>query len=71
MDNFANTRRGSRFFDMDLPKIASQLERIAEALETQNKIEEKKLLFEQKKFLRENKQPTFLDDLKPEDFKSE
>jgi hypothetical protein len=52
---FHTTRRGSKFYDFDVPKLAEQLERIANAMEAQNKIEEKKLLLEQKKYLNENK----------------
>jgi hypothetical protein len=55
MDDFFKTRRGTKFFDMDLPKLASQLERIAEALEKKNIIEEKRLVLEHKKFIKENK----------------
>lgn len=67
MEDFAKTRRGTKFFDLDLPKIASQLERIAEQLERKNQIEEKRLVLEQKKFLRENKQPNFEPDNEIED----
>jgi hypothetical protein len=56
MEEFARTRRGSKFFDADLPKIASMLERIAIGLEEKNKIEEKKLILEQKKWLKENRE---------------
>jgi hypothetical protein len=62
MEDFAKTRRGTKFFDFDLPKIASQLERIAEQLERKNQIEEKRLVLEQKKFLKENKLPNFESD---------
>jgi hypothetical protein len=55
MDDFSKTRRGTKFFDLDLPKIASQLERIAESLEKKNLIEEKRLLLEQRKFIKENR----------------
>jgi hypothetical protein len=58
MDDFSRTRRGSKFFDADLPKIASQLERIAEAMERKNLIEEKRLLLEQKKWAKEKKGET-------------
>jgi len=71
MEDFSKSRRGTKFFDFDLPKIAEQLERIASHLEKKNQIEEKRLILEQKKFLRENKQPNFLDNLNSEDFKSE
>jgi len=50
MEEFARTRRGQKLFDLDLPKIANQLERIADALEKKNLIEEKKLILEKKKF---------------------
>ena len=55
MDDFSKTRRGTKFFDLDLPKIASQLERIAEAMERKNILEEKRFLFEQKRFVKENR----------------
>ena len=38
--NFHSTRRGSKFYDFDIPKLTEQLERIANALEGKNKIEE-------------------------------
>jgi hypothetical protein len=52
---FNATRRGSKFYDFDIPKLADQLERIANALENKNKIEEKRLVLEHKKLLKENK----------------
>jgi len=33
MEDFSKSRRGTKFFDFDLPKIAEQLERIASHLE--------------------------------------
>jgi hypothetical protein len=54
MEDFAKTRRGAEFFDYNLPKIAAQLERIANALERKNTIEEKKLVFEQKQYRKDN-----------------
>jgi hypothetical protein len=39
MEDFAKTRRGAEFFDYNLPKIAGQLERIANAMERKNAIE--------------------------------
>jgi len=53
--NFHSTRRGSKFYDFDIPKLTEQLERIANALEGKNKIEEKRLILEQKKLLKETK----------------
>lgn len=53
--DFHTTRRGSKFYDLDVPKLAEQLERIANALEKQNAIEEKKLVLEQKKLIKESK----------------
>ena len=53
--NFHSTRRGSKFYDFDIPKLTEQLERIANALEGKNKIEEKRLVLEQKKLLKESK----------------
>ena len=50
--NFHSTRRGSKFYDFDIPKLTEQLERIANALEGKNKIEEKRLVLEQKKLNR-------------------
>ena len=61
MDDFFKTRRGTRFFDMDLPKLTSQLERIAEALEKKNIIEEKRIVLEHKRYLKENKKENNLD----------
>ena len=52
--NFHSTRRGSKFYDFDIPKLTEQLERIANALEGKNKIEEKRLVLEQKKLIKEN-----------------
>ncbi len=54
MEDFAKSRRGMEFFDFNLPKIASQLERIANAMERKNSIEEKRLLMEQKQYRKEN-----------------
>jgi hypothetical protein len=54
MDDFLKSRRGAEFFDYNLPKIASQLERIANAMERKNAIEEKRLLMEQKQFRKDN-----------------
>jgi hypothetical protein len=54
MEDFAKSRRGTEFFDYNLPKIASQLERIADAMERKNSIEEKRLLMEQKQYRKEN-----------------
>ena len=62
MEEFSKSRRGSKFFDFDLPKIAAQLERIAEQLEKKNQIEEKRLVLEQKKYLKEYRLPNFLSD---------
>ena len=52
--DFPSTRRGSKFYDFDIPKLTEQLERIANALEGKNKIEEKRLVLEQKKLLKES-----------------
>ena len=52
--DFHSTRRGSKFYDFDIPKLTEQLERIANALEGKNKIEEKRLVLEQKKLLKES-----------------
>jgi hypothetical protein len=54
MEDFAKSRRGTEFFDYNLPKIASQLQRIADAMERKNAIEEKRLLMEQKQYRKEN-----------------
>lgn len=54
MEEFSKTRRGQKFFDLDLPKISSQLERIADALEKKNIIEEKRLILEKKKIKKED-----------------
>lgn len=61
MDDFSKSRRGTKFFDLDLPKIASQLERIAEAMERKNLIEEKRLLLEQKMFMKNKKEDSETD----------
>lgn len=53
MDEFSKTRRGHKLFDNDLPKIAIQLERIADSLEKKNILEEKKFIFEKRKFRNE------------------
>lgn len=54
MEDFAKSRRGAEFFDYNLPKIAAQLERIANSMERKNAIEEKRLLMEQKQYRKEN-----------------
>ena len=58
MEDFAKTRRGAEFFDYNLPKIAGQLERIANAMERKNTIEEKRLLLEQKQYKKDNARTT-------------
>jgi len=55
MEDFSRTRRGSKFFEMDIPKIAEQLERIASQMERKNRIEEKRLLLERAKYYKDNK----------------
>ncbi len=55
MEEFAKSRVGKRFLEMDIPKLADALEKLAEAMNESNKIEEKKLLLEQKKFLNEKR----------------
>ena len=64
MEEFSKSRRGQKYFDVDLPKVAAQLERIANGIESQNKLEEQrqifekqKLLWEKKVFLNENQKP--------------
>jgi hypothetical protein len=58
MEDFAKTRRGAEFFDYNLPKIAGQLERIANAMERKNAIEEKRLVLEQKQYKKDNARTT-------------
>ncbi len=67
MDDFARTRRGTKFFDADIPKLVQMLERVSIALEESNKLEEKKLLLEHKKWLKENRQSADQADEKLED----
>jgi hypothetical protein len=55
MEDFAKTRAGKKFLEMDIPKLADALERLAEAMTESNKIEEKKLVLEQKRFLNEKR----------------
>jgi hypothetical protein len=69
MEEFAKTRRGQKYFDVDLPKVAMQLERIANAIESQNKLEEQRQLFEKQKmqwekkvWLSENNKPNFIEE---------
>lgn len=40
MPNFHETMYGKRFFDSQLPKLITALERIADALEKQNEIKQ-------------------------------
>jgi hypothetical protein len=70
MEDFARTRRGSKFFELDIPKIAEQLERIAAQMERKNRIEEKRFLLEQRKYNKENKiiDETDINDFDKDDF---
>ena len=69
MEEFAKSRRGQKYFDVDLPKVASQLERIANAIESQNKLEEQRQVFEKQRmqwdkkvWLSENNKPNFIEE---------
>jgi hypothetical protein len=55
MENFATSRAGKKFLEMDIPKLADAIEKLAEAMTESNKIEEKKLVLEQKRFLNEKR----------------
>jgi hypothetical protein len=52
---FAKTLTGKKFYEKDVPKLISVLEKLSDALLESNKLEEKKLLIEQKRFLNEKK----------------
>ena len=52
---FAKTLIGKKFYDKDVPKLISVLEKLSDALLESNKLEEKKLLIEQKRYLNEKK----------------
>lgn len=52
---FAKTLMGKKFYDKDVPKLISVLEKLSDALLESNKLEEKKLLIEQKRYLNEKK----------------
>lgn len=67
MENFARSRRGSKFFELDIPKIAEQLERIANQMERKNRLEEKRILIEHKRYLKGYKNLEELDEFKKDD----
>ena len=51
----AKTLTGKKFYEKDVPKLISVLEKLSDALLESNKLEEKKLLIEQKRYLNEKK----------------
>lgn len=48
MSEFFRTSMGRKYYESDIPKLTSVLERIANQMELSNKIEEKKFRLEEK-----------------------
>jgi hypothetical protein len=48
MNDFHKTAMGRKFYDNDIPKLISALEKIANKLDESNKLEEKKFKLEEK-----------------------
>lgn len=55
MLEFAKSRAGKKFLDLDIPKLTEAMENLASAINESNKIQEKKLLIEQKRLLNEKR----------------
>lgn len=49
MIEFFQTMMGKKYYEHDIPKIAKQLQRIADALEKQNQLKEKEMSSNEKK----------------------
>jgi len=49
MNDFIRTQIGKIFLERSIPELNKNLNRIAEALESQNKLNEKKLVLEKRK----------------------
>ena len=48
MSEFFRTGMGPKFYEADVPKLVSVLERIATQMERKNKLEEKKFILEER-----------------------
>jgi|TARA_X000001382_G_C3136531_1_gene168112 hypothetical protein len=48
MSEFFRTGMGRKFYEADVPKLVSVLERIATQMERKNKLEEKKFILEER-----------------------
>jgi hypothetical protein len=48
MSEFSRTRMGRKFYETDIPKLATVLERIATQMEKANLLEEKKFKLDEK-----------------------
>lgn len=49
MDNFAQTRRGAKFFDCDFPAMVKATNRLAEAIEESNRLKKEELEMQKQK----------------------
>ena len=56
MNEFYRTSMGRKFYESDLPKLVSVLERIANKMEESNKLDEKKFKLEEKLMKRQLKE---------------
>jgi hypothetical protein len=55
MEEFAKTRAGKKFLELDLPNLITSLNKLSESINQKNAIEEKRLVIEQKRYLKETK----------------
>jgi hypothetical protein len=56
MNEFHRTPMGRKFYESDLPKLVSVLEKIANKMEESNKLDEKRFLLEEKLMRRQLKE---------------
>jgi|LakMenE18May11ns_1017448.scaffolds.fasta_scaffold8491581_2 hypothetical protein len=56
MNEFHRTPMGRKFYEADLPKLVSVLEKIASQMEESNKLDEKRFMLEEKLMKRQLKE---------------
>jgi hypothetical protein len=56
MNEFHRTPMGRKFYEADLPKLVSVLEKIANQMEESNKLDEKRFMLEEKLMKRQLKE---------------
>ena len=54
MNNFAQTRRGAKFFDCDFPAMVKAANRLAEAIEESNRLKKEELEMQKQKDTKQN-----------------